>query len=290
MSPFPFPLPDPASVIEDSAQRHAPPEDPHTDEPEPFPALVRGLASLPDAQVQHLAAYRDALFVANQSTNLTAIRDLDGIERKLIVESLRLLAPLDGRITALGAARPTLIDIGTGGGIPGIVLAIARPQIDVTLLDATGKKIAFLNGVIDALKLENARTIHGRAEELGLDRQIRGRYDIGTARAVASIPALMELGLPLLKRGGVLFLSKGAEIEDELRAGSRAGDILGGSIVEASFLPDAKTSIATRLVIVEKTSPTPGAYPRRSGIPSRNPLGTDSRSSRPVPHDRGEDR
>lgn len=256
----------------------------------PFAALVQGYGPLTNPQVEHLAAYRDALFTANQSTNLTAIRDLDGIERRLIVESLRLLAPLDARIATLGSPRPTLIDIGTGGGIPGIVIAIVRPEVDVTLLDATGKKIAFLNGVVDDLKLTNVRTIHGRAEEVGLDRQLRGRYDIGTARAVSSVPALMELGLPLLKRGGVLLLSKGAEIEDELEAGARAGEILGGSIVEASFLPDAQTLIATRLVIVEKTAPTPGAYPRRSGIPSRNPLGTPSRSSRPVPRDRGEDR
>jgi len=259
------------------------------DDPEPFPVLVRAF-TLTDEQLRQLAGYRDALFSANRSINFTAIRDLDGIERRLIVESMRLLMPLDARIAALGIPHPKLIDIGTGGGIPGIVIAIARPGIDVTLLDATSKKITFLNGVIDKLKLMNVRAIHGRAEEIGLDRHIRGRYDIGTARAVSSIPALMELGLPLLKRGGVLLLPKGAEIEDELEAGSRAGGILGGSIVEASFLPDAGTSIATRLVIVEKTSPTPGAYPRRSGIPSRNPLGSNSRSSRPVPHDRGEDR
>lgn len=277
-------------MIEDSVERPVPPKDAQTGGSEPFPALVQGHASLTDAQVQRLAAYRDALFTANQSTNLTAIRDLDGIERRLIVESLRLLAPLDSRLAMLGTTRPALIDIGTGGGIPGIVIAIARPEIDVTLLDATGKKIAFLNAVIDELKLENVRTILRRAEEAGLDRQVRGRYGIGTARAVSSIPALMELGLPLLELGGFLLLSKGADIEDELLAGSRAGEMLGGSIIEASFLPDAGTSIATRLVVVEKTAPTPGAYPRRSGIPSRNPLGTDSRSSRPVPHDRGEDR
>lgn len=253
-------------------------------------SLMLDYGDLTSNQTRQLAGYRDALFTANHSTNLTAIRDLEGIERRLILESLRLLAPLDSRIDLHDRVRPRLIDIGTGGGIPGMVLAIARPDIDVTLLDATRKKIAFLERVAIDLGLGNVRTIHGRAEEIGLDRAFRGRFDIGTARAVSSIPALMELGLPLLNCGGFLLLSKGAGIEDELEAGIRAGEILGGTVVEASFLPEAGTSIATQLVIVEKTAPTPGAYPRRSGIPSRNPLGTHSRISRPVHPGRGGDR
>lgn len=252
-------------------------------------ALSRDYADLEAEQIRQLTGYRDALFFANQTTNLTAIRDLNGIERRLILESLRLVAPLDERIAKLESARPHLIDIGTGAGIPGIVLAIARPDLDVTLLDATRKKIAFLERTIAELGLGNARAVHGRAEEIGLDRTIRGRFDIATARAVSSIPALMELGLPLLKRGGYLLLSKGSDIDEELEAGGRAGEILGGTVIEASFLPEAGTSIATQLVIVEKTAPTPGAYPRRSGIPSRNPLGTHSRTSRPVYPDRGGD-
>jgi 16S rRNA (guanine527-N7)-methyltransferase len=252
--------------------------------------LVRDYGDLASDQIQQLARYRDALFSANQATNLTAIRDLPGIERRLILESLRLLASLDGRLAALGTPQARLIDIGTGGGIPGMVLAIARPHIHVTLLDATRKKIAFLADVVRDLGLRNVRTLHGRAEEIGLDRSLRGQFDIGTARAVSSIPALMELGLPLLRRGGFLLLPKGAEIPEELQAGARAGQILGGAVIEASFLPEAGTSIATKLVIVEKTGPTPGAYPRRSGIPSRNPLGTDSRIGRPVHPGRGDDR
>ncbi len=253
-------------------------------------SLAQDAGDLSAEQLRRLAEYRDALFTANQSTNLTAIRDLEGIEQRLILESLRLLPEVDARLAALRTSRPRLIDIGTGGGVPGMVLAIARPEIDVTLLDATGKKIQFLAEVARDLGLANVRTLHGRAEEIGTDRSIRGRFDIGTARAVASIPALMELGLPLLKRGGFLLLPKGAEITDELEAGERAGRILGGTVIEASFLPDAGTSIATRLVVVEKTRPTPGAYPRRSGVPSRNPLGTAPRSNRPEDPGRGDDR
>lgn len=241
-------------------------------------------------QRQSLAAYRDALFTANQATNLTAIRDRDEIERRLILESLRLVAVLETRFPPRQGVRPRLVDIGTGGGIPGMVLAIARPDIEFTLLDATRKKIAFLERVVWDLGLHNVRTIHGRAEDAGLDRAFRDQFGAATARAVASVPALMELGLPLLKLGGVLMLAKGTGIDEELRAGGHAGKILGGTILEASFLPEAGTSIATQLVIVEKTAPTPGAYPRRSGIPSRNPLGTSSRISRPVHPGRGDER
>lgn len=252
--------------------------------------LTQDHGGLTPDQLGQLAGFRDALFTANQTTNLTAIRDPEGIERRLLLESLRLLAPLDARLDSRESGRPCLVDIGTGGGIPGMVLAIARPAIDVMLLDATRKKIAFLERTAAELGLANVHPFHGRAEEVGLDRAFRGRFDIGTARAVSSVPALMELGLPLLRRGGFLLLSKGVGIEDELEAGIRAGEILGGTVVEASFLPEAGTSIATQLVIVEKTAPTPGAYPRRSGIPSRNPLGTHSRISRPVHPGRGGDR
>lgn len=245
---------------------------------------------LTPVQRQHLVDFGDALFVTNQAMNLTAIRDREAIERRLIRESLRLVAPLATRLPPRDGARPRLIDIGTGGGIPGMALAIVRPDIDFTLLDATRKKIAFLEGVVRDLGLGNVRTAHGRAEDVGLDRAFRDRFDVATARAVSSVPALMELGLPLLKRGGWLLLAKGDGIDDELEAGARAGEILGGRIAEASFLPEADTSIATRLVVVEKTAPTPGAYPRRSGIPSRNPLGNSSRISRPVHPGRGGER
>lgn len=245
-----------------------------------FAALLgRSEVSLSARQVERLARYRDALLDHNKMTNLTAIRDLPGIERRLILESLRLVRPLTVALAADrpgGPPRPSVLDIGTGGGLPGVVLAIALPGVEFTLLDATGKKIAFLRRLIEEIGLDNARTIHGRAEEIARDPGLRGSFSAAVARAVSSLPALVELGLPMLRPGGRLLLPKGIDIDAELADGRIAASIVGGEIIEASLLPSVGSDIATRLVIVEKTGPTPDAYPRRSGLPSRDPLGASS--------------
>lgn len=226
-------------------------------------------------QVRRLTTYRDLLFAANQTTNLTAVRDLPGIERRLILESLRLAAPTRALPAPEDGRRRSLIDLGTGGGVPGLVLAIACPDFNVFLLDATGKKVAFLDEVVQTLALTNTTTIHARAEEIGHQPRYRQGFDVVTARAVGTLPTLLELGLPLLRNGGHLLLPKGIDIDDELVAGRRAADILGGDIVSSNILPDVGSTIDTRLVIARKASPTPATYPRRTGIPSKTPLGFD---------------
>ncbi len=231
--------------------------------------------ALDDSQVNHLVTYRDLLYSANQTTNLTAVRDLPGIERRLILESLRLVAPLRALPNPGNPGRRSLIDLGTGGGLPGLVLAIACPEFSVFLLDATGKKVVFLDSVIQELGLGNTTTIHARAEEIGHQPRYRNAFDIVTARAVSTLPALLELGLPLLRMDGHLLLPKGSAIDDELGAGYRAARILGGEIVSANLLPDVGSTVDTRLVIARKTMPTAATYPRRSGIPSKTPIGID---------------
>ncbi len=231
--------------------------------------------ALDDAQVNHLATFRDLLFSANQTMNLTAVRDLPGIERRLILESLRLVAPLRLLFGSGETGYRSLIDLGTGGGLPGLVLAIACPEIHVFLLDATGKKVAFLDRVIQALGLENTTTIHARAEEIGHQPRYRNAFNVVSARAVSTLPALLELGLPLVRPGGHLLLPKGSAIDDELGAGRQAATVLGGEIVSADHLPDVGSTIDTRLVIVRKVAATPTTYPRRPGVPSRSPLGSD---------------
>jgi 16S rRNA (guanine527-N7)-methyltransferase len=125
---------------------------------------------------------------------------------------------------------------------------------------------------------------HGRAEELGHDPRWRNQVDLVTARAVASLPALLELGLPLLRTGGYLVLPKGLAIDEELVQATRAAALLGADIVSANPLPDVGSTINTRLVIVRKTATTPRTYPRRAGIPARTPLGTaPAKGSRPDP-------
>ncbi|CAN5768575.1 16S rRNA (guanine(527)-N(7))-methyltransferase RsmG [soil metagenome] len=238
--------------------------------------LVRAAGiSLDPEHLDRLKRYRDLLFKQNQSTNLTAVRDLPGIERRLILESFRLIVPLRA-LPRINDARPqSLIDIGTGGGLPGMVLAIACPDLNVFLLDATGKKVAFLDLAIGELGLGNVVTIHARAEEIGHRPRFRGGFDVVTARAVSSLPALFELGLPLLRVGGSLLLPKGVEIAEELAAADRAAEILGGKIVDTGMLPDLGSTIETRLVVVRKVIATPPAYPRRAGIPARSPLGSN---------------
>ena len=230
------------------------------------------MPDLTDTQREQLRRYRDLLLERNARINLTAIRDPEGVDRRLIAESLRLLPAL----AAVTAPGDEAIDIGTGGGIPGMPLAIARPDLGWTLVDATAKKVAFLQDVVNELTLPNVVLYHGRVEELAHEPHLRARYTVLTARAVSSLPALLELGLPMVRTGGTLLLPKGPDIADELSAARQAAGMLGGRIVSHDPLPDAGTDVETTLVVVSKERESPDAYPRRAGVPSRSPLGTTS--------------
>ena len=222
--------------------------------------------------LERFARYRDLLHERSATFNLTAIRDPVEIERRLFLDALAMAPAVDrivGASDGAASARARLVDVGSGAGFPGLALKIARPALDVTLIDATAKKIAFIDEVVRELGLDRITAIHGRAEELGQSSAHRARYDIGTARAVASLPVLLELVVPLLVVGGTALLPKGVEIETELRAGRFAAATLGAAIFSADRLSVA----ATRLVTVSKSAPTPDMYPRRTGLPSRDPLG-----------------
>lgn len=156
---------------------------------EAFTDLVRPLLpEFSDHQVNLVLRYRDLLHDRNQRVNLTAVRDFEGIERRLILESLRLVPVIQER-----AGNGRIMDLGSGGGIPGIVLAIAFPDYEFTLIDATGKKVRFQQEVADELQLSNIRAVQGRAEELAHDIDWRNNFDVVSARAVTSLSALMEL-------------------------------------------------------------------------------------------------
>lgn len=227
------------------------------------------LSDMTDLQVGQLLRYRDMLHERNQHVNLTAVRDFDGIERRLILESLRLV-PVVRERTGSGK----IMDLGSGGGIPGIILAIALPDCDFSLLDATGKKVQFQRDVIEDLGLTNIRAVQGRAEELGHDINWRNSFDLVTARAVTSLSALMELGLPFVSMKGWLVLPKGVDIDEEMAIAMKASGKLGGTIVSQDILPDGGSDVDTRLVLVRKDQATPGIYPRRVGLPARSPLGS----------------
>lgn len=215
-----------------------------------------------DAQaVERFERYRDLLLAANQRFNLTSITDPDEVELRLFADSLSLLPHVP-----VGALH--LLDIGSGGGVPGLALAIARPDFHVTLLDATAKKVRFLSETADALDMENVSAIQGRAEELARDRHHRERYDAVTARAVARLVTLAELSLPFLSVGGRAILPKGSAAAEELDEARYAIGLLGGRTQ-----PLAETSIeGTTLVIIDKRKPTPQAYPRNTGVAHKHPL------------------
>jgi 16S rRNA (guanine527-N7)-methyltransferase len=228
--------------------------------------------SLDAVAVDRFNRFRGLLLMWNERHNLTAIRDPEGVEQRLILDALALVPDLDRVVSALPESdtrRSRLVDIGSGAGFPGLALKIARPQLDVTLVDATAKKVSFLDAAINELDLSGARAIHARAEALGQDPGFRGQFGVATARAVAALPVLLEYCIPLLEVGGAALLPKGLRIEDELRAGRLAAPLLGAEIVSALVVPPGQT----RLVIARKTRPTPSRYPRRIGLPSQEPLG-----------------
>ncbi len=168
----------------------------------------------------------------------------------------------------LGDAR-TLIDVGSGGGLPGLPLKLARPELEVTLLEADQAKSAFLVQASARLGLEGVEVVSMRAEEAGHDPRYRERFDLAVARALAPMPALVELCLPFVRVGGRLLAQK--TDREDVSAAARAINTLGGSL--RGVLP-ARSGIrdAGTVVIIDKLLPTPSAYPRRPGVPTRKPL------------------
>jgi 16S rRNA (guanine527-N7)-methyltransferase len=219
--------------------------------------------------VDRLGRFLAILFKGNEQLNLTAVRDADTAWQKHILDSLTLMKVL-GEIPEGGS----VLDVGTGGGLPGIPLAICRPDLKFTLMEATGKKAAYLEAATAALGLANVRTVCGRAEEVAHDRGTRGqggragghreRYDAVIARAVGRLKILAELTVPFAKIGGLVALIKGAKAEEELAEAKESLHQL-----HAMALPVEQTP-SGRLVILTKQSATPKPYPRRSGELTRS--------------------
>ena len=208
-----------------------------------------------------MARYLELLLATNRVMNLTRIADPDDAQIRLLADSLDLL-----RLIPENAR--TLVDIGSGGGVPGLPLAIARPDLRVTLVDATAKKVRFLDETVSAIGLDRVAAVQGRAEELGRDPGHRDRYDVATARAVARLVSLVELALPLVRPGGVAILPKGAAAEEELKEARYAIRMLGG---QARPIVDGAVE-GTRIVVIDKRKPTPEQFPRRTGVPNSSPL------------------
>jgi 16S rRNA (guanine527-N7)-methyltransferase len=220
----------------------------------------------------HLAAFETCyreLVDWNQHFNLTAITDWDGVLVRHFLDSLSCLKALP-RAELAGGAR--VIDVGTGAGFPGLPLKIVYPGMRLTLLEATRKKVTFLEHMVHVLELKDVEAIHGRAETLGQDARYRERYDWALARAVAEMPTLAEYLLPLVRVGGAALAQKGEGATAEVHEAEGAITTLGGRVRQ--LVPVELRGLAeTRyLVVVDKVAATPGKYPRRPGMPRKSPL------------------
>ena len=227
----------------------------------PQPALGEPAASV-------LRAYRDLLADATQRVNLTSLRKPEAIEQRHIGESLAVARAL----TAAGVLPPgaRVIDVGSGGGLPGIPIAIARPDVVVTLLEATGKKAAFLQEAVTALGLGNVQVLAARAEEAAHRPAEREAYDLAIARAVAPLLALVELALPFVRVGGALAAVKGSRAEQEIEEAAAAIRACGGGPVRKRGLDTGDPNLC--LLIIPKIVGTPAHLPRRPGMPVKRPL------------------
>ena len=225
---------------------------------------------LEDKQVQQFLVYYELLTEWNKVMNLTAITDFKEVVQKHFVDSLSLIKAVDGSF--LQKKGISMIDIGTGAGFPGIPLKIVFPNLKVTLLDSLNKRIKFLNEVTGKLELRNITAIHGRAEDFAKQKEYREQFDLSVSRAVANLATLSEYSLPYVKKGGFFFSYKAEDIEEEIELSRNAIKILGGRIDEVIKFNLPDSDVKRAIVKIEKNNFTNKKYPRKAGIPSKEPL------------------
>lgn len=222
--------------------------------------------SVTDEMCSQFETYYELLAEWNKVMNLTGITEKSEVYEKHFLDSLAI-----AKVTDLKQAE-SLIDVGTGAGFPGIPLKIVFPHLKVTLLDSLNKRVKFLNAVIEALHLENVETLHGRAEDYARKPEYREQYDFCVSRAVANLATLSEYCLPYVKVGGMFIPYKSGEIEEELEKSGKSVRILGGNVdnFEKFLLPGS--DIGRSLIMIRKTGKTPKKYPRKAGLPAKEPL------------------
>lgn len=220
-----------------------------------------------EVQLQQFSVYYEMLIETNKVMNLTAITQPEEVAVKHMIDSLLAYEPVmkEGKVLA---------DIGTGAGFPGVPLKIYCPELKVVLIDSLGKRLKFLEQVIEKLQLKNISCEHARAEDAGRNKKHREVYDIVTARAVARLSVLAEYCLPLVKKDGMFIALKGSKYAEEIAEAQEAVKILGGRILSSEPVRLPGLDDGRAIIRIKKISKTPAQYPRKAGTPEKQPLGS----------------
>ena len=220
--------------------------------------------SLNNKQIEQFDKYMDLLLEWNEKINLTAITEKNQIILKHFIDSLTISKYIENN--------SKVIDVGTGAGFPGIPLKIYNNTLNITLLDSLNKRINFLNEVINELQLEKIQAIHSRAEDLARNNNYREKFDYAISRAVANLSTLSEYLLPYVKVNGKCICMKGPNINEEVKNSKQALKRLGGEIIDIKNFTLPESDIERNIIIIKKIKNTDKEFPRKAGIPAKNPL------------------
>ena len=218
-----------------------------------------------EEQITKIDIFYELLSEKNRIMNLTRITDKKEFYVKHILDSLIISE-------VIRISDQKIMDLGTGAGFPGIPLKVFFNDIDLTLIDSVNKKLLFVDEVIDKIDLDKINTVHGRAEDLGHDPLYREKFDIITSRAVANLSTLAEFCIPFIKKNGLFIAYKSFECDEEIKDASYSLKKLNSSVIEIREINIPETNIVRKMIKIKKNDHTPDKYPRKPGIPSKNPL------------------